>query len=172
MKHIIIETSNKITNQAITRYIKHVLKIDRSTTSVSKNIREIIVKYYDSVLKALVFTSKEKKIETKNILNFYNMSNYVVSKPYFPFLSNYYIIQEILDIKYNGYDINKNDCKIVINKMENYIKNIIIDGYKITLKDFKKKIRNKDINIIKDYLYKNDEKIYYTRLLDFSNKAY
>ena len=56
--------------------------------------------------------------------------------------------------------------------MENYIKNIIIDGYKITLKDFKKKIRNKDINIIKDYLYNSNEKTYYTRLLDFSNKAY
>ena len=55
--------------------------------------------------------------------------------------------------------------------MENYIKNIIIDGYKITLKDFKQKIRNEDINIIKDYLYKNDEKTYYTRLLEFSNKV-
>ena len=109
MKQIIIENSNKITNQAITRYIKYVLKIDRSTTSVSKNIREIIVKYYDSVLKALVFISKEKEIEKTSILNFYNMSNYVVSKPYFPFLSNYYIIQEILDIKYNGNNINKND---------------------------------------------------------------
>lgn len=172
MEPIIIDSSNKITNQAITRYIKYVLKIDRSTTSVSKNIREIIVKYYDSVLKALVFISKEKKIETKNILNFYNMSNYVVSKPYFPFLSNYYIIQEILYIKYKDYNINKNDCNILINKMENYIKNIIIDGYKITLKDFKKKIRNKDINIIKDYLYNSNEKTYYTRLLDFSNKAY
>ena len=98
------------------------------------------------------------------------MKNYIVSKPHFSVISNYYIIKEILDKKYNGYSIKKDLCIILINKLENYLINLINDSYNLTLTDNKKRIRNKDINVIKNYLYKNDEKLYYTRLLDFSNK--
>jgi len=167
----IICNINKISDFSISKFIKYGTNYKKGSMKITKNIKNIVIKYYESIIKIIVFISrKDKKIKKESILNFYNMKNYIVSKPHFSVISNYYIIKEILDKKYNGYSIKKDLCIILINKMENYLINLINDSYNLTLTDNKKRIRNKDINVIKNYLYENNEKLYYTKLLDFSNK--
>lgn len=171
LEHDIICNINKISNSSISKFIKYCTNYKKGSMKIIKNIKNIIIKYYESIIKIIIFISrKDKNIKKESILNFYNMKNYIVSKPHFSVISNYYIIKEILDKKYNGYIIKKDLCIILINKMENYLINLINDSYNLTLINNKKRIRNKDINIIKNYLYENNEKLYYTKLLDFSNK--
>ena len=92
-EHDIICNINKISDCSISKFIKYGTNYKKGSMKITKNIKNIVIKYYESIIKIIVFISrKDKKIKKESILNFYNMKNYIVSKPHFSVISNSFFI--------------------------------------------------------------------------------